>query len=133
MSKNVLVVDDVEDWQKTISGLLTDEGYAVTAVGDREAALEVVRTNKFDLAIIDIRLDETDEDDTAGLNLADELKSFQSGLPVVMITGYDTPEAIDRALKPDKVGYTLANDFVRKTDANELIDVVKRVMGPSAG
>jgi CheY-like chemotaxis protein len=128
MSKHILVVDDVKDWRITLSGLLTDEGYKVTAVGNRKDALEAVTVNRFDLAVIDIRLDETDEENTAGLDLTSELKGIQVDLPVVIITGYETPESIDRAMKPDEKGQILATDFVRKMDADELVDVVNRAL-----
>jgi CheY-like chemotaxis protein len=131
MGKRVLVVDDVEDWQKTILGLLTDEGYEVVAVGDRESALEAVKAGRFDLAVIDIRLDETDEDNIAGLSLASEVKSILTDLPVVVITGYQTPETIARARRPDEMGQTLAVDFVQKTDTTELVDIVNRTLGSS--
>ena len=129
-SKTILVVDDVEDWQSTLVGLLTDEKYEAVAVGDREAAIEAVQAEIFDLAIIDIRLDETDEDNTAGLDLASELKKIGSSnnLPVVIITGYETPESIARALRPDETGRILAADFVQKTDADELIGIVNRIL-----
>lgn len=133
MRKNILVVDDVEDWQKTLAGLLTDEGYQVAAFGDRQAALLTIKANRYDLAIIDIRLDESDEANTAGLDLAGELRNLQKGLPVVIITGYETPEAIARALKPDEQGQTLADNFVRKIDANELIDIVNELLASSEG
>lgn len=128
MPKQILVVDDVKDWQLTLSGLLEDEGYHVVAVGDREAALEAVKDAQFDLAIIDIRLDETDEDNTTGLSLAGEVKNFQPNLPVVMITGYETPESIDRAMKPDETGESLAVDFVRKMEATQLVEIVKKAL-----
>jgi two-component system NtrC family response regulator len=131
MGKRVLVVDDVEDWQKTILGLLTDEGYEVVAVGDRESALEAVKAGRFDLAVIDIRLDETDEDNTAGLSLASEVKGVLTDLPVVIITGYQTPETIARAMQPNELGQTLAVDFVQKTDAIELVDIVNRTLASS--
>jgi two-component system NtrC family response regulator len=131
MGKRVLIVDDVEDWQKTILGLLTDEGYEVVAVGDRESALDAVRAGRFDLAVIDIRLDETDEDNTAGLSLASEVKSVLTDLPVVIITGYQTPDTIARAMRPDEMGQTLAVDFVQKTDAIELVDIVNRRLASS--
>jgi CheY-like chemotaxis protein len=127
-SKCILVVDDVEDWQMTLSGVLTDEGYQVVAVGDRKSALQAAKVTAFDLAVIDIRLDETDEDNTVGLDLAGELKAVLRDLPVIIITGYETPDAIARALGPDNKGQTLAIDFVRKVDATELVEIVNRTL-----
>jgi two-component system NtrC family response regulator len=131
MGERILVVDDVEDWQKTLDRLLTDEGYKVTAVGDRKSALEAVKAHKFDLAVIDIRLDETDEDNTAGLSLASEVKKVLSDLRVVMITGYETKDYITRAMRPDETGQPLAADFVRKVDVDELVNVVNKALGSS--
>lgn len=129
MPKTILVVDDVEDWQKTLIGLLSDEGYRVVAVGDRQAALEAVKANRFDLAVIDVRLDETDETNTAGLNLAEEIKQVQTGLPVVIITGYETTDSIERAFKRDETGESLAIDFVLKMDTtNQLVDIVNHTL-----
>lgn len=132
MFERILVVDDVKDWQITLSGLLEDEGYEVMAVGNRESALEAIETNKFALAVIDIRLDETDEENTGGIDLAGEVKRLQSNLPVVIITGYETPDYIARAFKPDEGGQSLAADFVRKMDVNELVDVVQKTLKASA-
>lgn len=132
VGKRVLVVDDVEDWQKTLHGLLTDVGYEVIAVGDRESALAAAIAGNLDLAVIDIRLDESDEDNTAGLDLAGEVKKILTSLPVVIITGYQTQDAINRALRPDKSGQTLAADFVLKTDVSELVSIVNRRLGSSA-
>jgi CheY-like chemotaxis protein len=129
VAKRILVVDDVEDWQRTLSGLLTDEGYDATAVGDRETALATIETSRFDLAVIDIRLDETDEGNTAGLNLASEIKGLLPDLPVIIITGYETDETIARAMKPDETGHILAVDFVLKENSNELVDIVMRRLG----
>jgi CheY-like chemotaxis protein len=131
MDKCVLVIDDVKDWQKTLHRLLTDEGYKVTAVGDRESALEAVKTNEFDLAVIDIRLDETDEENAAGLSLASEVKKVLNDLRVVMITGYETKDYINRAMRPDETGQPLAADFVRKVDVDELVNVVNKALGSS--
>jgi CheY-like chemotaxis protein len=130
MDKRVLVVDDVKDWQTTLSLLLIDEGYDVVAVGDRESALEAVKTQKFDLAVIDIRLDDADEDNIAGLSLASEVKDVHADLPVVIITGYQTQETITQALKPSETGQTLAVDFVLKASVNELVDIVKKRLSP---
>ena len=129
IGKHVLVVDDVEDWQKTLSGLLKDEGYEVTAVGDRTSALEADRNISFDLAVIDVRLDESDEGNTAGLDLAREVKQMKKELPVVIITGYDVLDTVAHALKPNEKGNALAIDFVLKTETAELVNIVKRNLG----
>ncbi|GAB4537848.1 MAG: hypothetical protein Kow0063_25150 [Anaerolineae bacterium] len=126
MVRRILVVDDVEDWQKTLSGMLADEGYQVTAVGDRRSALDALKAGHFGLAVIDVRLDETDEANIGGLGLGSEIKGILPDLPIIIITGYPSLEAIERALQPDETGRTLAIDFVLKANVGELVDIVNR-------
>lgn len=127
--QRILIVDDVLDWQKTLSILLTDEEYDVVAVGDENTALETIKTEaeKFDLAIVDVRLDETNEDDTSGLELAEKLKEA-ANLPVIIITGYETQDTIARAFKQVSVV-----DFVPKTEAIKLVSRVKETLDKLPG
>jgi DNA-binding NtrC family response regulator len=131
VAKCILVVDDVEDWQATLSGVLTDAGYAVKAVGDRKSALAALEAGKFDMAVIDIRLDETDEANIAGLGLAREIQIVLPNVPVVIITGYPSLETIQEALQPDEQGRTLAVNFVLKANVSELVDIVRSKLDPS--
>ena len=124
----VLVVDDLLDWRRTIGGLLRDEGYAVEVAPSAESALETLAKGRFDLAVIDIRLDERDEDNTAGLDLAAEIKKRWSGVKVVLITGYGTPKIIDQAFEPDAQGRRLVDDYIPKTKTEELVEMVQRVL-----
>jgi DNA-binding LytR/AlgR family response regulator len=101
---NFLIVEDEEPAQKELRFLI--ESYAGT-VQCREAkngreALELVRTNKFDAAFIDINLGDLD-----GIALARELLELQPGLKIVFATAYDAYalkafelHALDYLLKP---------------------------------
>ncbi|MBI1881080.1 MAG: response regulator, partial [Chloroflexi bacterium] len=58
MSKGrILVVDDLPDWRKTLSGILLDEGYEVQTASSREESLRLLTAGRFHLAILDVRLD----------------------------------------------------------------------------
>ena len=69
-SSKLLVVDDIKDWQITLSGVLRDIGYIVATAGSMAEAIKLLENNKYDLALLDLRLDETDEDNVDGLKLA---------------------------------------------------------------
>ncbi len=85
----ILFVDDQENWRDVISCLLVDMAYDVKVASNIEDAWSLLNTFKFDLAIIDVRLDGKNFDDIQGLELLDRIKTqkFQS-LPVIIITGY---------------------------------------------
>ena len=94
----VLVVDDLEDWQLTIKGMLKKLGCDVELAGSLVEAREVLNKGKIDLAVLDMRLDERDENNTEGLNLAEEIQTNWPTTKVIIATGYSNPEALQRAL-----------------------------------
>ena len=124
----ILVVDDLTDWRKTLRGLLVDEGYDVQVAASSAGARGLLITDQFDLAVLDMRLDESDEDNTEGLDLAAEIKQRWPTVQVIIITGYGTPDRVKQALEPDVQGRKLAEDYVPKDRTEELIQVVRRVL-----
>ena len=77
----------VEDDVMVASGIklgLTDAGYAVDWVGSAERALEVSRSEAFDVAIIDIGLPGMD-----GLALTQRLRKDGHAMPVLILTARD--------------------------------------------
>jgi CheY-like chemotaxis protein len=124
----ILVVDDIEDWRKTLRGLLSDAGYQVETAESLSGAIVWLESQRFDLALVDMRLDETDEDNTAGLDLAEVIKQRWPLTKTIIITGYGTPERLQRAMAPDMHGHRLADEYVPKTQTEDLIVVVRRVL-----
>jgi DNA-binding NtrC family response regulator len=54
-----LVVDDYSDWREELEDFLLDKGFEVVTAGDRDAALSVLCSESFDVAVVDVNL--TDE------------------------------------------------------------------------
>jgi CheY-like chemotaxis protein len=52
----ILVVDDDLDTCQNLKDILTEMGYAVTTAQSGEAALELVRQNPFDVALLDFKM-----------------------------------------------------------------------------
>ena len=77
----------VEDDVMVASGIklgLSDAGYAVDWVGSAERAIEVMATDAFDAAIIDIGLPRMD-----GLELTSQLRQNGHAIPVLILTARD--------------------------------------------
>lgn len=124
----ILIVDDLPDWRATLSGLMADEGYNVQVADSLPSALNLLEVDNFDLAVLDMRLDETDEDNTGGLNLAAKIKNRWPMVKVVIITGYGTQEIMKQALEPDTQGQRLAENYVPKTETEDLIRVMQEAL-----
>lgn len=77
MSPSVLIVDDVQDWREMLAGLISEVYPRVTvaSVASADQAREQLESRQFDLAVIDIRLDELDEDNVDGLFLWNSFES----------------------------------------------------------
>ena len=126
--QKILVVDDLPDWRATLSGLLEDVGYDVQVADSSARARELLRTDRFDVALLDIRLDETDEGNTEGLDLAAEIKQHWPATKVVMITAYSTTDTTRRAMEPDAQGRRLVANYIPKTETEELVKIVQEVL-----
>jgi len=106
----ILIVEDFVDWRELLSGLLQREGHQVVAVGTVPQAREQIEKSKdLDLAILDMRLVETDEANQDGLILLAEIREKQDPTRVIMITGHGTMETQRRAFREFQ-----AFDFFRK-------------------
>jgi two-component system nitrogen regulation response regulator NtrX len=108
----ILIVEDFADWRELLSGLLQREGHHVEAVATLQEARECLdRTSEVDLAILDIRLVETDETNEDGMRFLAEIRESRAFTRVIMITGHGTMESQRRAFREFQ-----AFDFFRKEE-----------------
>ncbi len=90
----ILVVDDEKHIRDILRESLESEGYAVALAKDGEQGLSMLRTQRFRLVILDIRMPQRD-----GLELLREARSLVGeGLPVLVLTGMAGEEEIREAL-----------------------------------
>lgn len=93
--KHILAVDDEEDILETIEDIL-DESSLDTA-RDYETASQKIRTQRYDLAILDIM-------GVNGLKLLEE--TVQQGIPTVMLTAHViNPETLMESIRKGAISY----------------------------
>jgi len=107
----ILVVDDTPDFRNTLSGLLTDEGYAVWSAANEAHTLAAVTQEPFDFALIDVRLHGDDEEDESGLSLAMAVKSLDPKVHIILLTRYVKTKQIIRATQYLNLS---ESDFIEK-------------------
>ena len=118
----ILIVDDEESILAPLEEMLKGEGYRVRAFDSPLKALELLRTQEFDLAIFDIKMPEMN-----GYELLQASRAIRSGLPVIFLSSKQ--EEQDQI-----IGFTLgADDFVGKPFSKHLLlfrikSVLKRHM-----
>lgn len=116
MLRKILIVDDALDWRDIVAGLIRDfyPDYTIVTAGSIEDAKNRLAHHTFDLAILDIRLDDSDESNTEGLSLMEFIRQNHSHIPVFIITGYGNLETVERAMRPNEAGVRLAVDYIEK-------------------
>ncbi|MBA2115766.1 response regulator [Bremerella alba] len=80
--KQVLHVDDDDDFLKITKHRLTKAGYQVTSLGNPEHALKHLLDTNCRVCILDI-----DMPRVTGLQLLQEIKAYDGGIQVIMMTG----------------------------------------------
>jgi two-component system nitrogen regulation response regulator NtrX len=103
MPASILIVDDESGIRQSLSALLRDEGYDVTAVSSGEECIEAVERRPFDLILLDIWLPGID-----GLATLERINEHDGAPMVVMISGH---AKIETAVRATKLG---AFDFIEK-------------------
>ena len=112
----VLVAEDEANLGVILDGFLTGRGYSVTTVRDGRAALNALRTESFDVALLDIVMPEMD-----GLEVLRQIRDEPTPPEIIIITGNGT---IETAITAMKLG---AYDYMSKPYRMAEIDVlVKR-------
>jgi CheY-like chemotaxis protein len=122
----LLLVDDESDVQKTIGGYLNDAGYEVCLASDEDEAFQILAREPIDIAIIDIQLHES-RNDESGLALANAIHALAPQIKTIILSGSDMPTRIIRAFKDFGVV-----DYILKTpDMGEnLLETIKEYLVP---
>lgn len=93
-SPSILVVDDDVDTCRNLSDILTDLGYRVDTAHDGPSALELVRKNAYDIALLDYKMPGMD-----GLTLYRAIKRLRAGTVAIVVTAYAGSTTAEEALE----------------------------------
>jgi DNA-binding NtrC family response regulator len=116
LNENILVVDDDADVRKTLSSILSEEGYFVEAVENGKQATEISEKSRFDMALIDIKLP-----DMEGTELLQRLKQNQPHMVKIIITGFPTLENAMETVNEGADGYIL-----KPFDVQKLLEMIRK-------
>ena len=79
----ILVVDDEKDTCRNLVDIFSDLGYSAAMAFDGETALDLVRKQRFDVALLDLMMPGMD-----GAALYSEMKKLHPGLVAMIVTAY---------------------------------------------
>ncbi len=132
----VLIVDDEKNIRATLSMCLEGMGCQVAAVSSGAAALSALQRQSFDLAFVDLRLQET-----SGLDLLPALLGQSPGLAIVLITAYGSFDTVVQAMRrgamdflpkpfaPAQIRHLVEQLVLRQAMQRRLVDLEEQLRG----
>ncbi|OGX07375.1 MAG: hypothetical protein A2Z88_03820 [Omnitrophica WOR_2 bacterium GWA2_47_8] len=90
----ILVVDDKQVIGDLFEFTLGYSGHIITVVNSAFEAVERIKSEKFDIAFVDIVMPERD-----GVELLEDIKKVAPQLPVVMMSGYSVEDKREKSKK----------------------------------
>lgn len=120
INNEILVIDDNTDIRNLISGILHDKGFNIRLAANFSQAVNEIEKKIPDAAIIDVKLDKSDND---GIDLLNKIKKIDNDVPVIMISGHAN---VQMAIDSLKLG---AFEFMQKPFSSErLVNFVCRAL-----
>ncbi|MGD0128333.1 MAG: sigma-54 dependent transcriptional regulator [Terriglobia bacterium] len=98
----ILIVEDEPKMLRLLELNLAEEGYTTVSASDAETGLKLLRQEKVDLVLTDLKLPRMD-----GLEFLQNVKRANAHLPVILMTAYGTVETAINAMKAGASDYVL--------------------------
>src|ERR1700744_1417972 len=115
---NILIIDDEKAIRKTLTEILSYEGYKIDEAGDGEEGLKKVKEKEYDVILCDIKMPKID-----GIEFLEKTKETNPDIPIIMISGHGTIETAVEAVKKG------AYDYISKPpDLNRLLITIRNAM-----
>jgi DNA-binding NtrC family response regulator len=115
---NILIIDDEKAIRKTLTEILSFEGYKLEEAADGEEGLRKYREKTYDVVLCDIKMPKID-----GLDFLQKAVEINADVPIIMISGHGNIETAVEAVKKG------AYDFIQKPpDLNRLLITIRNAM-----
>jgi len=115
---DILIIDDEKAIRKTLSEILSFEGYKIDEASDGEEGLKKFKDKAYDVVLCDIKMPKID-----GIEFLQKAGESNGDTPIIMISGHGNIETAVEAVKKG------AYDFISKPpDLNRLLITIRNAM-----
>lgn len=116
--KKILVVDDEKRQREILELILSEENYDVSTAASGEIAIKLVKQDRFDLVLTDLKMSGMD-----GIQLLSQLMHFDSSIIVILMTAHGSIDSVKEAIK---LG---AFDYLEKPlEKDKLLEIVRSAL-----
>lgn len=116
--KKILICEDEPDAQKSLKNMLMKENYDVHTAKDGAEAINVANEINPDLILLDIRMPKVD-----GLEVAREIRKFNTQAKIIFITAFQSPELLKEAAK-----YNISSYLVKPVTSQDILKVIEKAL-----
>ncbi|HEY1031768.1 MAG TPA: sigma-54 dependent transcriptional regulator [Flavipsychrobacter sp.] len=118
MSQTILIIDDEKAIRKTLSEILSFEGFVIDEAADGVEGVKKIKENNYDCILCDIKMPKMD-----GMEVLEQSKELKPDIPFIVISGHGNIETAVEAVKKG------AFDFISKPpDLNRLLITIRNAM-----
>ena len=114
----ILIIDDEKSIRKTLTEILSFEGYKVDEAMDGEEGLEKFKNKNYDLVLCDIKMPKLD-----GIEFLEKAREINNDIPIIMISGHGNIETAVDAVKKGAFDY-----IAKPPDLNRLLITLRNAM-----
>lgn len=119
---DLLIIDDEKSIRKTLSEILSFEGYNLDEASDGEEGLKKFREKNYDAVLCDIKMPKLD-----GIEFLQKAGESNPDVPIIMISGHGNIETAVEAVKKG------AYDYIAKPpDLNRLLITIRNALDRSS-
>ena len=120
--KKILFIEDESALQKTFGEILSQEGYEMIPALDGETGLEMAKTKKPDLILLDLILPKVH-----GFDVLKQLKEDPGtkGIPVIILTNLEGIGDVDKAIGLGATTYLVKAKYTLE----EVLEKIKKALG----
>ena len=115
---DILIIDDEKAIRKTLTEILSFEGYKIDEASDGEEGLKTFKDKTYDVVLCDIKMPKLD-----GIEFLQKAGEINPDIPIIMISGHGNIETAVEAVKKG------AYDYISKPpDLNRLLITIRNAL-----
>ena len=116
----ILIIEDEPVHLNVMKAKLEYEGYEILVATDGETGLNMIKSQKPDLVLLDIILPKMN-----GFEVLDNLKDYSDRPPIIVVSNSGQPVEVDKALKFGAIDYLVKAEF----NPGDVLEKVEKVLG----
>src|SRR5690606_14831008 len=96
----ILIIDDEKSIRKTLSDILSYEGYKIEEAADGQEGINLFKKKSFDVVLCDIKMPKID-----GMEFLEQAVQINPDIPIIMVSGHGNIDTAVEAVKKGAFDY----------------------------